>query len=760
MPDYGHDLRFGINLVPVANPVHNIVALAQIADQAGLDYVTFQDHPYNNTFVDAFSLMTWVAAQTEQIRVAGNVLNLPLRPPAMLARSSAALQILSNGRYELGLGAGAFWDPIAAMGGPRRTPGEATRALEEAIDLIRQIWNTELRGGVRFSGEFYQVSGMTRGPEIRAEIPIWLGAYKPKMLKLLGQKGDGWLPSMGYMEVEGFADGNARIDDAAVNAGRRPEDIRRMFNIMGSFLRADRGWLKGTPQMWAEQLAELSLRDGVSTYLLGTQDPADIQTFAEEVAPAVREIVAKARGEELPIDHRRPSLTSYTRETNASRSDKINYDAIPESLRSASVAPDQPGYDRVRSTYMQSGTPGLVLMASSAEQVAEGLEYVQKQDVSFSLRAGGHGSGGLSTNDGGIILDVSRINDISVIDEETRRIRVGTGATWGMVAEALAPHGWAMTSGDFPDVGVGGIVTTGGIGLLARKYGLTIDNMVAAEIVLADGSFHRVSETENPELFWGIRGAGGNLGVVTHVELTALPVENVIVGQFVFDASDLTEFLVNWGAYMKAAPRELQAFAYYSPRRRGSDATMQTLMVWSNDNADAAVAALNPILDIAPVLQQGATIVPYSAIMQPVNQAHSGQQTLRARSGLLDELNRETAEAIKALMEAGRVPWANFRHVGGAVNDVPADATAYAHRTQDVCFTAFDLYPDRRNIDPAWQKFAPFVHGDYLNLETDTSERTVREIYPTPTYERIQRLKSQYDPKNVFNRNFNIPPVK
>lgn len=759
MPDYGHDIRFGVNLIPSARHTRDIMKLAKLADELKLEYVTFQDHPYNHTLVDAFTLMTWVAAQTETIGVAGNVLNLPLRPPAMLARSSAALQVLSKGRFELGLGAGAFWDPIASMGGPRHSPAESVRALAEGIEIIRQIWATDRPDGVDFEGEFYNTAGMTRGPEVPKTIPIWLGAYKPKMLSLLGQQADAWLPSMGYLEVAAFSDGNDRIDDAAQEAGRDPKSIRRMFNVMGSFLRSDRSWLKGSPQMWAEQLAELTLRDGVSTYLLGTSDPADIQALAEEVAPAVREIIARERGEEpSSAAESTPRVPSASTSTSP-RSEKIDYASIPASLRSGSIAPDQPGYDRVRSTYMQPGTPGLVLMASSADQIADGLAFVQKQDVPFSLRAGGHGSSGLSTNDGGIILDVSRINDITVINEATRRVRIGTGATWGMVAQALAPHGLAMTSGDFSDVGVGGIVTTGGIGLLARKYGLTIDSLVAAEIVTADGTFHRVSQSENPELFWGIRGAGGNLGVVTHVEVEAVPVANVIVAQFVFDATNLADFLVKWGDFVKSAPRELQAFMYYSPRRNDSGATAQATVVWANEDTEAAIAAINPVLDVAPILHQGATAIPYAALMQPIDQAHSGQQSLRARSGLLDELNVETAEAIVALLEQGRVPWANFRHVGGAVNDVSSDATAYAHRSQEVCFTAFDLYPDRRNIDPAWQRFLPFVHGNYLNLETDTSERTVREIYPTPTYERIQRLKTAYDPTNLFNRNFNIPPV-
>jgi FAD/FMN-containing dehydrogenase len=143
---------------------------------------------------------------------------------------------------------------------------------------------------------------------------------------------------------------------------------------------------------------------------------------------------------------------------------------------------------------------------------------------------------------------------------------------------------------------------------MARKYGLTIDNVVAADIVTADGTIHHTSETQNPDLFWGIRGAGANLGVVTRVELEALPVNEVVVAQFVYDATDLSSFLVNWGEFMDGAPRELQAFMYYSPRRRGSDATAQILAVWSDAEAEKAIEALTPVLTLAPVLQQGAQL--------------------------------------------------------------------------------------------------------------------------------------------------------
>src|SRR5690606_6114554 len=162
----------------------------------------FQDHPYQSRFLDTWTLLSYVAAQTRRISVAPNVINLPLRPPAVLARAAASLDLLSEGRFELGLGAGAFWDAIVAMGGRRLSPGESITALSEAIDIIRGVWDGERRGGLRLEGTHYQVSGMTRGPSPAHDISIWLGAYKPRMLRLIGEKADGWLPSLGYLTLE------------------------------------------------------------------------------------------------------------------------------------------------------------------------------------------------------------------------------------------------------------------------------------------------------------------------------------------------------------------------------------------------------------------------------------------------------------------------------------------------------------------------------------------------------------------------------
>src|SRR5215207_6580512 len=148
MPDYGHDLTFGTFLTPQNQRPEDVVALAQLTEASGLELATFQDHPYQASYLDTWTLLTWVAAQSSTLRVAANVHSLPLRPPAVLARSAASLDLLSGGRFELGLGAGAFWDAIEAMGGPRRTPGEAVDALSEAIDIIRDLWDTTRRGGV------------------------------------------------------------------------------------------------------------------------------------------------------------------------------------------------------------------------------------------------------------------------------------------------------------------------------------------------------------------------------------------------------------------------------------------------------------------------------------------------------------------------------------------------------------------------------------------------------------------------------------
>ncbi|MEU8217890.1 LLM class flavin-dependent oxidoreductase [Micromonospora taraxaci] len=295
MSDYGHDLVFGSFVTPGAGDPDRTVGIAVLAEQVGLDLVTFQDHPYQPAFLDTWTLLSFVAARTNRVHLAANVTNLPLRPPAVLARSVASLDLLSDGRITLGLGAGAFWEAIEAMGGRRLTPGQGVRALEEAIEIIRQMWDTETRGGVRVDGEFYRVVGAKRGPAPAHPVPVWLGAYKPRMLQLTGRRADGWLPTLGYLQPGDLTKGNAIIDDAAQEAGRSPRDVRRLLNVAGQFSAVGRGPLNGPAEQWVQELAELALDEGVSAFILAGDDPDDLRRFAGEVAPAVRELVAAER---------------------------------------------------------------------------------------------------------------------------------------------------------------------------------------------------------------------------------------------------------------------------------------------------------------------------------------------------------------------------------------------------------------------------------------------------------------------------------
>ena len=239
--------------------------------------------------------MSYVAAATTRVRLAGNVLSLPLRNPAVLARSVASLDLLSGGRVELGIGAGAFWAGIGAMGGRRLAPGQAVDALAEAIQVIRQLWDTADPDPVRVPGTHHRAVGARRGPAPAHPVGIWVGAYKPRMLRLIGRLADGWLPTLDYLQPGELAAGNARIDEAASDADRHPGDIRRLLNISGRFGPGGTGLLDGPPEAWAEQLADIALTDGVSTFILASDNPDDIRAYAAEVAPAVRKLVAAAR---------------------------------------------------------------------------------------------------------------------------------------------------------------------------------------------------------------------------------------------------------------------------------------------------------------------------------------------------------------------------------------------------------------------------------------------------------------------------------
>jgi alkanesulfonate monooxygenase SsuD/methylene tetrahydromethanopterin reductase-like flavin-dependent oxidoreductase (luciferase family) len=295
MADYGRDLEFGVSIVPLVDPPDRAARLAGVADGAGLDLVGIQDHPYQRRFLDTWTLIATLVPVTECVRFFPDVANLPLRPPAMLAKAAASLDVLSGGRIELGLGAGAFWDAVVAMDGPRRSPGEAVRSVEEAINVMRLVWSAER--SLRFDGEFYSLKGMRPGPHPVHDIGVWVGAYGPRMLDLIGRLADGWVPSHGYSPPERLPEMNRRIDEGAAEAGREPHEIRRAYNVAGRIGPGGEGPLDGPPQKWVETLTTFVLENGMDTFVFWPSEDHERQTeiFANEVVPAVREAVRKGR---------------------------------------------------------------------------------------------------------------------------------------------------------------------------------------------------------------------------------------------------------------------------------------------------------------------------------------------------------------------------------------------------------------------------------------------------------------------------------
>jgi alkanesulfonate monooxygenase SsuD/methylene tetrahydromethanopterin reductase-like flavin-dependent oxidoreductase (luciferase family) len=300
MTDYGHELEFGFFLDPSTSDPARTLEIARVLDELGYDLIGIQDHPYQQKHFDAFALMGVILGQTERIRVFPDVANLPLRPPAMLAKQAATLDQLSGGRFELGLGAGAFWDAIRAMGGPVREPREALGALREATTLIRDFWQGE---SLRHRGEFYEAIGARPGPTPAHDMAIWYGVIGPRALKLTGELADGWVPSMSYVPPAQAAVSNAIIDEAARAAGRDPSAIRRIYNIGGDVApivesggSADDKQIVGPRDHWVEVLTHLATDHGFSTFILwGVPTAPRLRMFIEEIAPVVKERVAKAR---------------------------------------------------------------------------------------------------------------------------------------------------------------------------------------------------------------------------------------------------------------------------------------------------------------------------------------------------------------------------------------------------------------------------------------------------------------------------------
>jgi alkanesulfonate monooxygenase SsuD/methylene tetrahydromethanopterin reductase-like flavin-dependent oxidoreductase (luciferase family) len=291
MPDVG------ISVIPNADSLEQIRELVRAAEEGGLGFVGIQDHPYQGRFLDTFALIATLLAETRRVSLFTDVANLPLRPPAVLAKAVASLDVISGGRFELGLGAGGLPEQIAAMGGPRRSPGESVDALEEAIEVIRLMWSGERT--VSFAGRHYRLADAHPGPPPAHPIGLWLGAFKPRMLRLVGRKADGWLPSLGVLTRDELRAGNQLIDETAETAGRDPRQIRRLLNLQGVIgegrtppaARLPVGYLAGEPlagppEWWAETLRGF-IADGFDTLVFWPVESTtgQVERFAREVVP-------------------------------------------------------------------------------------------------------------------------------------------------------------------------------------------------------------------------------------------------------------------------------------------------------------------------------------------------------------------------------------------------------------------------------------------------------------------------------------------
>ncbi|WP_030661758.1 LLM class flavin-dependent oxidoreductase [Streptomyces cellulosae] len=283
-------LLFGANIDPTWKTPEEPERLARRVEDAGLDLITIQDHPYQKDFFDTWTLISYLAARTRTVTFVPAVASLPLRPPAMLAKAAASLDLLTSGRLRLGLGAGAFWEAIDAMGGPLRGKREAVDALDEAITVIRGMWSGER--SVRFTGQHYQVKGVHPGPQPGTNLSIWLGSYGPRMLALTGARADGWLPSSSFLPPDRLGEAVTRLNTAAADAGRDPAQLRKVYNLNGIISPVNgTDPFQGSVRQWADQIITAAADHGMNgfVYWPGDDHERQIDLFAQEVIPLVRE---------------------------------------------------------------------------------------------------------------------------------------------------------------------------------------------------------------------------------------------------------------------------------------------------------------------------------------------------------------------------------------------------------------------------------------------------------------------------------------
>lgn len=696
-----------------------------VARVAGRGVDTVVMHPSDKHLDpgDSWTLANWILARNQLIELSIPITIDHLRFPTVLARAAISSDLLSGGRVSLNLG---YADASADQ-------------LDAAIQIIRQMMDVRDRRALSSASSFYRVDKAQPGPIPTRDIPIWVTGATPELLRLAGQQADWWLTPCADMRLQDIMIANQYIDDSATESGRQPREIRRAITIGEARLEDS-----------IDELVRLLIDSHASTLLLESSDEGNIQRFLDQVMPALRRSLEDlADGGSLPVPLRRA-------EVRARRLPNIDYDNIPESLVDAAIEPGDVTYPRVRSTYIRGGAPGIVLQPRTTSEVADALGFARNHpDLPLSVRSAGHGISGRSTNTGGIVVDLSRMNQIDVIDAESGHVRLQPGCRWMDAAASLAPYGLGLSSGDYGGVGVGGLATAGGIGWLVRQHGLTIDHLKAVEMVLADGSIVRASHQEHPDLFWAVRGAGANFGIVTSFEFDAYPVGNVGFGQFVIDATETAGFLESWGRTIEQSPRDLTSFLIMGPPRLGQPMVAQVMTVVASDDPETIVNRLQPVASIGRLYNQQVMITPYHALMANAQGSyHDAVGEPAARSGLIEHITPDFAEEAEKLIRSRAVYFFQIRSVGGAVSDVRPEDTAYANRSANFSVTAFG--PDRERVNEAWDGLAHHFQGLYISFETDQRPERLNDAFPGETLDRLRILKRRYDPDNVFNDNFNV----
>jgi len=429
------------------------------------------------------------------------------------------------------------------------------------------------------------------------------------------------------------------------------------------------------------------------------------------------------------------------------------------------VVPDSPAYDDLRNVFNRAGSPAVIVRGHSNDDIVTALRFAREQQLTVSVRSGGHGLSGLATNNGGLVLDLTPFNKVELLDPERSLVRIGAGARWGEVAKALAAHNLAISSGDTNQVGVGGLTLGGGIGWMVRTHGLTIDSLQAAEIITADGRMLRVSANAHPDLFWAIRGGGGNFGIVTSFDFYAYPCKAIVGGSVVYDAAEVETVLPAWASAMRQAPEELNStivlFSGFGPQMPPQ---VMVLLCYAGDDEATANEAIKPLLHLAIVQAQDIQKKPYYAMLED---AVPPPPSLRAanHNGFLKTLSNKALAIMATNYGKPGTPILQIRGLGGAMARVSQEATAFAHREHEALVTGVAFAPSNAPEEQAqhirqaaWRPLEPVTSGAYVNFLSDASQASVSAAYPSVTYARLASIKATYDPDNVFNQNQNIKP--